>query len=86
MYVLCSDLLFLFNHIHALTGKLHRRWAKPGPCQQQVIIGPFEQQFGKMVHLRILQQPHGANAGERVLSDYWFDVVVEVNNVGFPEA
>lgn len=39
-----------------------------------------------MVHLRVLQQPHGADAGERILSDYRFDVVVEINNVGFPEA
>ena len=85
--VLCFDLLFLlFDHIHAFSGQLHSRWTKPSPCQQQVIVGPFEQQLGKMVHLRILQEPHWANAGERVLSDNRFDLVVEINNVGFPEA
>jgi hypothetical protein len=86
MYTGSTDLLFLFDHIHALPGKLHRRRAQPGSCQQQVVIGPFEQQFGQMVHFRILQQTHWADAGERVLSDYRFEVVVEVNNVGFPEA
>ncbi len=39
-----------------------------------------------MVHFRILQETHGADAGERILSDYRFDVVVEVDYVGFPEA
>jgi hypothetical protein len=80
------NFLFLFDHIHTLAGQLHSRRAKPGPCQQQVIVGPFKQQLGKVIHLRILQEPHGADAGERVLSDYRFDVVVEINNVGFPEA
>ncbi len=39
-----------------------------------------------MVHFRILQESHGPDAGERVLSDDRFDVVIEINNVGFPEA
>jgi hypothetical protein len=39
-----------------------------------------------MVHFRILQQTHRSYAGERVLSDDWFDIVIEVYNVGFPEA
>ncbi len=39
-----------------------------------------------MVHFRILQETHGANGGERIFSDYRFDVVVEVDYVGFPEA
>jgi hypothetical protein len=39
-----------------------------------------------MIHLRILQQSHGTYAGERILTDNRFDVVVEVDYVGFPEA
>jgi hypothetical protein len=39
-----------------------------------------------MIHLRILQQTHRADAGERVLTDNRFDVVVEIYYVGFPEA
>ncbi len=39
-----------------------------------------------MVHFRILQEAQGTYGGERIISDYRFDVVVEVNDVGFPEA
>ena len=39
-----------------------------------------------MVHFRILQEAHRSYTGERVLSDHRFDIVVEVYNVGFPEA
>ena len=39
-----------------------------------------------MVHFRILQEPHGANGGEGIFTDDRFDIVVEINNVGFPEA
>ncbi len=39
-----------------------------------------------MVELGILQQPHGAYCWEWVISDNWLDVVIKVDNVGFPEA
>jgi hypothetical protein len=39
-----------------------------------------------MVDLGILQQTHGADRREGVLSDNRFDVVVEIDDVGFPEA
>ena len=39
-----------------------------------------------MVHFRILQETHRSYAGERVLSDDRLDIIVEVYNVGFPEA
>jgi hypothetical protein len=81
------DFLLLFlDHVHPFAGGLHCRGAEPCPCQQQVIVGPFEEEFGKMVHFRILQKTHGADGGERIISDNWFDVVVKVDYVGFPEA
>ena len=39
-----------------------------------------------MVHLGVLEQGHGAEGGEGVLPDDRLDVVVEVDDVGFPEA
>ncbi len=39
-----------------------------------------------MVELRILQQTHGANCWKWVFADDRFDVIVEVDNIGFPEA
>ncbi len=39
-----------------------------------------------MVELGILQQTHGADCWEGILSDYRFNIVAEVDDVGFPEA
>gem|GEM_PF-681719 len=79
-------ILFFLYHIHAFACKLERRRTEPCPCQKQVVIGPFENEFGEMVDFRVLQQPHGADAGEGVLTDNRFDIVIEIYNVGFPEA
>ena len=86
LWILRLNVLFLFDHIKTFAGQLQRRRTKPRPCQQQVVVGPFEQELGEMVHFRILQEAHRSYAGERVLSDHRFDIVVEVYNVGFPEA
>ncbi len=81
-----SKLLLLLDHVHAFSGCLHCRGTKPGSCQEQVVVGPFEEKFGEMVHLRILQKTHGSNGGEGIISHYRFDVIVKVDYVGFPEA
>ena len=39
-----------------------------------------------MVEFGILEQTHRANCWEGVLPDYRLNVVVKINNVGFPEA
>ncbi len=39
-----------------------------------------------MIEFRVLQKTHRADSWERIVTDYWLDVIVEVNNVGFPEA
>ena len=39
-----------------------------------------------MVELGVLEQTHWPNCWKGVLPDYRFNVVVEINNVGFPEA
>jgi hypothetical protein len=39
-----------------------------------------------MIELGVLQQPHGTYCREGVVPDDWLDVVVKVDNVGFPEA
>ncbi len=39
-----------------------------------------------MIHFRIFQQTHWTDCWERIVTDNWLDVIVEVNNVGFPEA
>lgn len=78
--------LFFLDHVQALAGQLQRRRTEPCPCQKQVEVGPFEQKFRQVVHLRILQKTHRSDAGEGVLSDHRFDVVIKIDNVGFPEA
>ncbi len=69
-----------------LSFKHHGRWAKPGSCQQEIEVGPFEHQFSHMVHLGVLQQAERTNGGERIFTGERFSVVVEVDDVGFPEA
>lgn len=39
-----------------------------------------------MVDFSILQQTHRANSWEGILTDYWLNIVIKINNVGFPEA
>ncbi len=86
LYFEPARLLLLFNHAHPFSGGLHCRGPKPCACQQQVIVSPFEEEFGEVVHFGVLQKTHGSNGGERIFSDYRFDVIVEVDYVGFPEA
>ena len=65
----------------------HKVWrSEPRPLEKQVKIGPFEHQFGHVVHLGILEQIHRPNGRKGILSGQWFGVVVEVDYVGFPEA
>jgi hypothetical protein len=62
------------------------RWSEPRSLEKQVKIGPLEHQFGHVVHLCILEQIQGTNSRKGVLSGQWFGVVVEVDDIGFPEA
>lgn len=62
------------------------RWSEPGALENQVKIGPLEHQFGHVVHLCILEQIQRTNSRKGVLSGQWFGVVVEVDDIGFPEA
>ncbi len=78
--------ILLLDHIHALSCELQGWRSKPCTCQQQIKVCPFEQELGYMIDFRVLQQTHGADGWERIVTDYWLDVIVEVNNVGFPEA
>ena len=39
-----------------------------------------------MVHFCILQQIQGTNSRKGILSGQWFGVIVEVDDIGFPEA
>ena len=69
-----------------LSFKHHGWWAEPGSCQQQVEVGPFEHQLGHMVDLGVFQQAERTDGGEGILAGKRFSVVVEVDDVGFPEA
>ncbi len=62
------------------------RRAQPGAFEKQVEIGPLEHQFGHVVHLGVLEQVQRTDCREGVLSGQWFCVVVEVDDIGFPEA
>jgi hypothetical protein len=62
------------------------RWSEPRALEKQVKIGPLEHQFGHVVHLCILEQIQRTNSRKGVLSGQWFGVVVEVDDIGFPEA
>jgi hypothetical protein len=62
------------------------RWSEPCTFQEQVEIGPFEHQFGHVVELGIFQQAHWSDGREWIFPGQWFLVVVEINDVGFPEA
>ncbi len=39
-----------------------------------------------MIYFRVFQQAHWADCWKRIVTYDWFDVIVEINNVGFPEA
>ena len=39
-----------------------------------------------MVYFGILQQTHGANRWEGIFTDYRLNIVIKIDNVGFPEA
>jgi len=39
-----------------------------------------------MIHLGIFQQGHGADSRKGVFADNRFGGVIEIDNVGFPEA
>ena len=62
------------------------RWSEPRSLEKQVKVGPLEHQFGHVVHLCILEQIQRTNSRKGVLSGQWFGVVVEVDDIGFPEA
>ena len=89
-----EDSCFLLNKIKPQLFSLffnftfhHKVWRpEPGALEKQVKIGPLEHQFGHMVHLCILEQIQRTNSRKGVLSGQWFGVVVEVDDVGFPEA
>lgn len=62
------------------------RWSQPCSLEEQVKVGPLEHQFGHVVHLRIFEQIQRTNSRKGILSGQWFGVVVEVDDIGFPEA
>ncbi len=62
------------------------RWSQPCPFEEQVKVGPLEHQFGHVVHLRIFEQIQRTDSRKGILSGQWFGVVVEVDDIGFPEA
>lgn len=62
------------------------RWPEPRSLEKQVKVGPLEHQFGHVVHLCILEQIQRTNSRKGVLSGQWFGVVVEIDDIGFPEA
>ena len=76
---LCSTVaVFPFHH--------HVRRAKPDPFKQEVEVGPFEHQFGHVVEFGVFQQAERADGRKGVLAGERFGVVVEVDDIGFPEA
>jgi hypothetical protein len=77
-------LLFLLLAYLTFHHKVRR--SKPGTFEQQVEVGPFEHQFGHMVDFRVFEKTHRSYGGERIFPGQWFLVVVEVDDVGFPEA
>ena len=64
----------------------HVRRAKPDPFEQEVEVGPFEHQFGHVVEFGVFQQAEWADGRKGVLAGKRFGVVVEVDDIGFPEA
>ena len=76
----------LLDQIHSFSSELQCWWSEPCASEQQVVVRPFEKELGDMVNLCVLKKSHWSNRREGVLSDYWFYIVVEINNVGFPEA
>lgn len=60
--------------------------SKPGTLEQHVEVDPFEHQLGNVVHLCVLQQTERTYRRQRVVSGEWLSVVVEIDDVGFPEA
>ena len=83
IFVVC--VLFPY-HLQTFSFHLQIWRSKPGAGQQEVPVYPLEHQFGYMVHLRVFQQTHGANGREGIFADNRFGGVVEIDNVGFPEA
>jgi len=52
----------------------------------EIEIGPLEYQFGHMIGLGLLEQTEGPDGGEGVFPGEGLGVVVEADDVGFPEA
>ncbi|SHO46272.1 hypothetical protein SAMN02745220_01400 [Desulfopila aestuarii DSM 18488] len=60
--------------------------SKPGALDEHVEVNPFEHELGDVVHLRVFQEAHRTDDRQRICSGVWLSGVVEVDDVGFPEA
>jgi hypothetical protein len=69
-----------------LTLHHHIGRTKPHPFQEKIEIGPLEHQFGHMVHLCLLKQVERSDCRKRIFAGQGLGIVVEVNDIGFPEA
>jgi len=64
-----------------------KRWrSKPGALDEHVEVDPFEHELGDMVHLRVFQEAHRTYDRQRICSCVRLSGVVEVDDIGFPEA
>jgi hypothetical protein len=61
-------------------------WAEPNALEDQIEIRPFEHQLGDVVHLGIFEQTERTHGRKWIFADKWFGVVIEIDDVGFPEA
>ena len=79
--VRCQILLFNILSCH------HEIWgSKPGSLEQEVEVYPFKHELCHVVHFRILEQCHGTNCWEWIFPGVRLSVVIEIDDVGFPEA
>ena len=62
------------------------RRTEPYPFEEKVEIGPFEHQLGHVVDLGVFQQAERSDGRKGILAGERFGVVVEVDDIGFPEA
>ncbi|WP_217907629.1 MULTISPECIES: hypothetical protein [Desulfosediminicola] len=60
--------------------------SEPGALEQHVEVNPFEHQLGNVVHLSVFQKTEWTYRWQRIVSGEWLSVVVEIDDVGFPEA
>ena len=62
------------------------RRSEPSPFQEHIEVYPFEHELGDVVHLRVSQQAKRSYERQRICSGVWLSAVVEVDDIGFPEA